>query len=429
MAQASSRGEEMVRSVSAGALAESAPARPRTRNLAMLFFVALSLLVSMSISQEQTPEIGSWSYWLLVIPAGLLPLADAGALFKTLLGRARLLLLFGVIAGAWHLLRGDTRAVLQLGLIVWVLAWVSTDRAHLKVQDLLVVYLTLVAIGVGIWMLTDLNKWGPIPGTTVDDYGVWRVSFFPNIANTAMLSLAVLLVLSRSIATVRAHALVFGIALYFLLFSFVRTTLIALAVYLVLRWWFGRRQRSARLLFWTSLLVGIGINVMIASSVVVIDYLQQFQLVSRLMLRSETGLTPEEIYQQLYRPWLWWQHLTLFATSPSLMGLGVFEFVNLQTEELNVGTTPAGNEALLTRLLASYGLPAFLFMFYLISRLRHAARQHDLWACACFPALMLLIMQWGAIFHPTDALGTIFFLMMVHGSKAFTGARAERFRV
>lgn len=400
--------------------------QPRARNLALLVFVIVSLLVTMSITQEETPEIGSLSYWLFIIAAGLLPLADAGAIIKTLLGRARLLLLFGLMAGAWHMMRGDGRVVLQLGLIIWVLAWVSTDKARLNLDDLLLVYILLVVIGLGVWILTDLNKWGLIPGSTIEEIGIWRVSFFPNIANTGMLSLAISLVLTRSTAMARAHPVVLGIALYFLLFSFVRTALIALTLYLALRWWFGRRHRSARLLFWTSLLVGIGVNLIIASSAVVIDYVQQFPLLARLFLRGETGLTPEEIFQQLYRPWLWWQHLTIFANSPSLMGMGVFEFVDLQTQELNVGSTPGGSESLLTRLLAVYGLPAFLFMFYLISRLRRLARQRDLWACACFPAVMLLIMQWGNIFHPTSALGVIFFLMIVHGSKAFTEGRERK---
>lgn len=395
-------------------------ATPPGRNIAMLVFVIVSLLVSMSISQEQTPEIGSFSYWLLVISAGLLPLADAKAILETLLGRARLLLLLGVTAGTWHLIRGDVRAVLQLGLIVWVLAWVSTDQARLYSKDLLLLYLALVFIGSCMWILTDLNGWGVIPETTVEEYGVWRVSFFPSIANTAMLSLAIVMVLTRSLATARAHPIVLAIALYFLLFSFVRTALIALLLYLALRLWFGQHGNSSRRMFWISLMMAISVNLAIASSVVIVDYLQQFPLLSRLLLRGETELSPEEIFQQLYRPWLWWQHLTLFASSPWLMGLGVFEFFELQTDAINVGSTPAGSEALPTRLLATFGLPAILFILYLIGRLRESARERDGWSCACFPPVVLLLMQWGTIFHPTDAHGVIFFLMVVRGSMAFT---------
>lgn len=398
----------------------STPPPPRTRNLALLAFIGLSLSVSMATTQEETPEIGSPLYWALVIGAALLPLLDVGAIYRTLFGRGLLLLGFALTAGSWHLLTGDLRVVLQLGLMVWVAAWLSSDNARLCVRDLLGVYLASVVVGVALWLLTDLNQWGLVPGTTAEHYGVWRVSYFSNIAMSAMLSLAVTMVLTRTMASARAHSLVLGLALYFLVFSFVRTALIALLLYVALRWWFARQDHpSPRSLFWTALLVGIGINLMIATTNVVLEHLQEFPVISRLFLRGETGLTPEEIREQAYRPWLWMQHLILFETSPFLMGLGVFEFSEVQPEALLVGTTPAGNEALLTRLLATYGLPALLFVLYLISRLRESARQCDLWACACFPPIILLVMQWGNFFHPTDAIGAIFFLMIVHGSKAF----------
>ena len=86
----------------------------------------------------------------------------------------------------------------------------------------------------------------------------------------------------------------------------------------------------------------------------------------------------------------------------------------------------ASTTSLLTRLLAVYGLPALLFVFYLVSRLQRLARERDVWACACFPALLLLIMQWGNIYHPTSAIGGIFFLIIALGWRAFTGTREAK---
>jgi hypothetical protein len=101
------------------------------------------------------------------------------------------------------------------------------------------------------------------------------------------------------------------------------------------------------------------------------------------------------------------------------MGLGAFDFFEMQIEELNVGTTPAGNEAQLTRLLATYGFPSLLYSWYLISRLREIAKNRDVWAVACFPTILLLMMQWGSVFHPSDANGAIFLLIAIHGGQAF----------
>ena len=390
------------------------------RHLGILLLTAVSLMVTMSLNQEDSIEIESLSYWLLVGPAALLPLFDLRRIIKTLFGRAKLLLAFVVLAGTWHLALDDKRAVMQLGLLILVLTWVSTDSAKLNVKDILRLYVLMVIIGVFVYVLTDQNKWGLIPGTTVEEYGIWRISFFPNIAYTAILSLAVLMMMTKNLSTARAHPVVLVVGSYFLLFSFVRTALIAAALYFALLWWFDKYHEPRRM-FWTAVIVAVGANLLIASSVFIVDFLQQFQLISRLFLRGESGLTPEEIYQQLYRPWLWWQHVTLFASSPSLMGWGAFDFFEMQTEELNVGTTPAGNEAILTKLLATYGLPGILFTIYLFVQLRRSAYAGDHWACACFPAIFLLMMQWGSVFHPTDAMFTIFLLMVARGSRGYVG--------
>lgn len=389
------------------------------RNFATLLFVTLSLGVSMSITQEETPEIGSFSYWLLIVPSLLLPLTDVGAVCRALFGRARPILVFGLTAGAWHLMRGDLRAVSQLVLIVWVLGWLSCDRAQLEIRDLIVIYLGLILIGAYIWISTDINKWGMLPNTTVYDGLDWRISFFPNIANSAVLSLAMFLILTHSTTLARKHLPVLLVVAYFLFLSFVRTATIGVALYLFMRWWLERKPRSPRTAFWVALLLGIGINLMVAGSTVIISNLQQFELISRLFLRSETNLSNEEVFAQLYRPWLWMQHILLFWDSPWKMGLGAFEFFEMQIEELNVGTTPAGNEAQLTRLLATYGLPSVLYSWYLIARLREAANNRDDWAVACFPTILLLMMQWGSIFHPSDANGGIFLLIAIQGSHAF----------
>jgi len=388
------------------------------RSGALTLYVAVSLCVAMTISQEDNLEVGSIGYWILIACASLLPLIHIASLTRTLLSRAVPLLLFAGIAGGWQLLNGDIRAAQQLLLIVWMLGWLSADDVHLRVRDLALVYLGLVAFGTVMWIRTDANMWGILPATTVYDLD-WRISFFPNIAVTATLSLAVVFILTRTRALARSHLPVLCVALYFLLFSFVRTTTIALLLYLLMRWWVSMKPRTPRVVFWMAVSIGVGINVVIASSVYLFVYLQQFDLLSRLFLRSEANLTPEEIYAQIYRPWLWAEHIKLFWNSPFLMGLGNFTFFEGNVEELNVGTTPHGNESLPTRLLATYGLSSLLFVYYFLSRLYRLACAGDYWACCCFPAIILLMMQWGSIFHPTDSIGALFVLIAVRGHHAF----------
>jgi hypothetical protein len=147
-----------------------------------------------------------------------------------------------------------------------------------------------------------------------------------------------------------------------------------------------------------------------------------------MFLRGETGLSTFEIYQQIYRPWLWGQHLHQFITSPNLMGWGSVEFNVLKTEDLVSGHEELGDVSLPTRLLAQYGLPGLLFVVFMIARLRVLAKRGDVWGCACFPVVVLGLFQWGSMFHPTDPMFVIYMIIMIHGSAAF-GPMDPRARV
>lgn len=410
-----------------GAPPQATGADKRRANLALLLFVVSSLAVSMSVGQEDEIETGSLLYWLLIGPAALLPFLQLGPLAGNLVGHARWLLVMLVLGGGWHLATGDARAGVQLGLLVWVTAWATSPVARISVAHIAVLYAATVGAGIAVDILTELNPWGLLPGRTADEYGIWRVSLFPNIANTGILSLLLLMLLTRSGRLARSHVLVLALVLYFLVFSFVRTAVIGAVVYLALRWWFGRPGyrpgvAGARMA-WTAGLIAVGINLLIASSVIGLALAQEYPLLSRLLLRGESDLSAEEIFQQLYRPWLWGQHLMLFADSPLLMGHGAAEFQSLQTDELIEGHPGIGSDALPTRLLSAYGLAGLCFTIFMFSLLRRAAARDDRWACAVFPAVVLLMMNWGAVFHPTNAFFALFLLMVAQGSRGVIDGR------
>lgn len=387
-------------------------------NAAFTLFIVLALCVSMSISQYDGVEPGSLTYWMLILPAVVLPASGLKHLPRTLVGPGFPLLALLLTAGLWHLGSGDRAAVLQLGLLVWVTAWVSSDATCLNVRHLVQIYLALVLIGILVSATTDLNGWGLIPGRTIETEGLWRVSFFPNIAYTGMLSLATIMVLTRNGLLASRYRFALLLAGYFLLFSFVRTALIAIIMYALLRWWFDRRPSPARL-YWGALSVGFGINLAVLASPPIFHYLQEVDLISRLFLRGESQLTTEEIYQQLFRPWLWLEHFRQFWESPMLMGWGAFEFEDLKRVALIEGQEQGDTVSLLTRLLAAYGLPGLLFTIYLVSRLRAMANACDTWGAACFASVIFLTLQWGSVFHPTDGLFALFVLMAVRGQAAF----------
>lgn len=391
----------------------------------MIGFVALSLLVTMSIEQLEILERGSFRYWLIVAPAVLLPLLDLRAIVATLFGQASWLVLFLVLAGGWHLFKGDTRAAVQLCLLVLGMAWISTPRALINVQDLTRLYFVLVLLGLVVSFL-GLNRYGIFPGFSAAIYGTWRVSFFPNIAYTAALSLVIVLVLTRTRAGPGQHPIVFATACYFLAFSQVRAAFVAVLIYAVLYFYFCRDEvaRPGRM-FWTALIVALGAPVAVYCSAGVLHALQDNQAVSVLFLRGETGLSRDDILYQLYRPWLWSAHLQLFFASPAWMGWGSPQYYQSVLDAAGPPLATSGSESLPTRLLASYGVSGALFLLYLIRLLRESARADDRWACACFPAVFFLLMNWGSLFHPTDGMFVLLLLILTRGSSGFVTSRPE----
>ncbi|MHB8799679.1 MAG: hypothetical protein ACYDBY_14560 [Thermoanaerobaculia bacterium] len=384
----------------------------------MLVFLCVSLLLAMTIRQEASVVPGSVHYWVIVGSAALLPALSFRRIATRLVGDSWTLLAFLVVAGGWQLARGDARAAVRLALLTWVLAWLSTESATVRARTVGLLFVGLVVVGVVVYARFDLNRWGILPGTSASEYGIWRVSFFPNIAYTGLLSLAAVMILTRDRETARSNRVALAIAAYFLLFCFVRAAFVAAVLYGFLRWWLSRRN-GRRTLVWAPLLTAAGVTLAVAASPVVLERLQDSPFASRLLLRGETTLTREDIYVQLYRPFIWSEHFKIFAASPWMMGWGDFEFDAMKSVALVEGHYELDTVSLPTRLLASYGLPSLLFMGFLIGCLLRNARRGDQWACACFPSVFALMTLWGSSFHPTDAVFSLFLMMVVRGGASF----------
>jgi hypothetical protein len=403
--------------------ASAAERAPTLRHVGILIFIAVSFSVTMTLHQLGTIEPGSSRYWILVATTSLLPLVNLNESINVLFGQAKSLLFLLVLGGGWQVLTGDLRAAMQLLALILTLAWISTDRALIDAKDFVRLYIALVALGVLVKLTTSLNVYGLVPGFSEPEFGIWRVSFFPNIAYTGILSLTILMVLTRTKDVARAHRVILAIAAYFLLTSSVRAALVSAIIYFGLMYWFGRKQNiSSGRLFWTATLVAIGFNVAILFSVGFLYLIQDNAILSALLLRGQSDLSLDQIQYQLYRPWLWSTHLWLFLTSPGLMGWGSTEFAKLVAmlyDDADNLLISAGTESLPTRMMVAYGVVGSFLTVYFFSRLSHAARIGDTWACACFPAVFVLMMNWGTVFHPTDGLFVLLLLMITKGSQGY----------
>lgn len=400
---------------SATATTSNQPAARRRDWLTLLYFI-FALGMVMSVSQEYV-EPNSTRYYLFVTPVVIAALCRPLSLISAAGDKSLLIVIMALVSGAYFLLIGDISAAMQVTLLGLGTIWFCVDKVRFIERDLIRIYIAAVAVGAIVWISTDFNRWGLIPGMTDTAYGIWRVSFFPNIAFTAFLSLFMVLIATRGgFQQTNWRSPVLWLAIYFVIFSFVRTAIICISLYVV-SMWFVARFRGPLGLFFFALGAALGTNAFIAYSAPIFEMLQNIPVVSRLFLRGETQLSDFEIYQQLYRPWLWLEHFKLAWSSPNFMGWGSIPFVQLVQHSIFDATLNTGDSvSLLTRLLAQYGVMGVLYWVFLLVCLYDLASRGDRWGCAVWPVVITAMMQWGSMFHVTDPMALIYTGLVIKGS-------------
>lgn len=390
------------------------------KRAAFILLLVASIGMSMLIGQEDSVVPMSPMYFAIVLPALVIPFLWLPKMVAAAIGKGWSLVAFGVLAGGWQLILGEYRTMLQLALFVWVLLWILALDVRLSTRHYLVLFAAAIAAGIFGYLVLGNNPWGVLPGTTSRDYLVWRLSFFPSVVLTGLFALFAAIVVAENRDAFRVRLSANLAAFYFLIFSFVRTALVSGAIYAPLAAWFAMKRPGWRIMFFVPLAVALGVHGFILLAPHVLVHLQDVDLVARLLLRGRTNLEVADVFEQLSRPWIWQKHIEFFLQSPYLMGLGNFDFFALAVPEPGPDQAYlSGSEALLTRLLATYGLPTLLLFWFFGARLYEHARNNDYLGCAIFPVVIILAMNYGSVLHPTNFLFVLYFLLMIHGRKSF----------
>ena len=385
-----------------------------------IFFIINSIFASMLLHQEDSITPFSYLYFQIALPAIFIPLIWIKEILKYAVKDGWPLLIFLLSAGVWHLMmHGDVRVVLQLFLFNWVLLWCGALDIRLPTIGYLVIFLGAVLVGVFSYLTTDLNVWGLFPRETGSDYPVWRVSFFPNVVLTGIFSLFAALTVAMNRSGFWLRLFFNLLAFYFLVFSFVRTAFVSLAVFVAAVVWFSHRQTRSWVMFAVPFCLAFGIHLLIIAAPSVLVILQDNSLISRLFLRGQTGLDASDIFAQLSRPWIWQQHVRIFLDSSYMMGAGNFDFQRLVGHAIGGEAKAAGSESLLTRLLATYGLPTIMLFYFMMKSLLRLAKSRDAFGCAVFPIVIVIAMSYGSVLHPTNFLFVLYFQLMIHGRNMF----------
>lgn len=398
-------------------------------------------------------------YWMLTVPAVLFPAVRFRQTLDNLLfGRARLVGVFGILATLAMLWRHDYGLIPPVVLIVWVTGWACRNEIRINVRQLCGLTVTFYLTGIVLfflqppnsnysWLMApyqpaeqaqelgvpgkdletfvpdqerkglDLNAWGVLPYQTAPAFGVWRISATPNIATSGLFSLLVLLIVLRrfsfqplKLGTVISSA-------YFAILSFVRAVFLGLGIFLtaiaIMRVVKSPNWRVASVLLMT-----VGVVAVTALSPSILYLLQDWPIVSRMFLRGETGLSAADIYRQAYRPWVWAEHVRLFWESPYLLGQGRDLAESASKSLINAGQARSDSVSFVTRLLATYGIAAFGMIAFIMERCIHHARRDDIWGAAMVAMILFLMMSWGSLFHPTNGIFALAFLILGKGSQA-----------
>ena len=388
----------------------------RVKQAALSLYLINTIVVAMLVGQEESLVLYSPLYFQMVLPTLLVPLLWVREIFQQIRKGGFLLLCFLVIAGGWQIADGQIRVLPQLILLIWALLWISALDIQFKTGHYLWLFLVAIVLGIAFSITLQNNPWGILPETTSAKYTVWRVSFFPSVVQTGLLALFAAIALAenrwRFLARLGTNIIIF----YFLIFSFVRTVFISALIFAPLSYLFYVFRQSTRVLFGGALLICVTVPVAVLIAPYILFYAQDIDLISRLLLRNANDLSLEDITQQLMRAWIWQQHWEIFTQSDYLMGAGNFTFYVPSDPD----TAPTnGSESLLTRLLATYGLPTLFLGLYFISVLWENAKRADYLGCAAFPIVITISLNYGSVLHPSSLLFFLYFNLMIHGRRIF----------
>lgn len=318
-------------------------------------------------------------------------------------------LLFLLTVAVVSILRSDITSILNSILFVLTILSIYLTRVTISLRLLNTLYIMAI-FGAIISFHTGISQWGYLPGQAVlqvseTETVAWRVSLFPFVPESAFLSFLVLIINYQ-----RNHGLfkwgICAVALYFMLFAGMRSTLIALAFFALFNWFSQDSKFKQGFKFslynWGALFLFIlilNLNSLLLGLATTIN--QPF--LNQLIFRTEAGVEDAEALQKtIYRTWIWIKHIEIFQSSP-LVGIGTFDFKEVVTEQLDqLGTS--GSESRLTGMFARYGVVTFLFIFFISALNRIALKNSARFSYFIIFFFLLTMLTYGSFLVPYNLM-------------------------
>jgi hypothetical protein len=273
-------------------------------------------------------------------------------------------------------------------------------------------FIFLIVFGVLVDNFLDINYYGFLASKNFYENESHRLSLYPNIANSGFFAFIFFAMYSVNVGTARKYWWILAICVVIAAISRVRSIEIAMLLYLVSRFVLEKNKKLNPGWILALCVIFSASPLFVTSAYrLIYEFSSNNEFLLHLLFRGTSNLSSEGLDNQVFRPLVWVAHWNFFADSNFLMGVGPNKLSELVEESLPYGDSVG----FLSRLLALYGLPSIFFFLQILLWLVNRVVQRDIWACALFPSIFFLMMNWGSVFHPSNGFALLLLIFLARG--------------
>lgn len=334
-----------------------------------------------------------------------------------------LLVTFLVIVISVSVYRTDSETILTSGYMCLVVGVIYQRRVTISASIVNILFLLSIPVGYYFY-IRGWSYYSVLPSFgNISDLS-WRVSVLPLISSGAFFALIVFFI-NLFYRHAFARAICLPVSAYFLLFSGLRTAIFATILagaYLIARRYGWLRGNFKRIGFFTVVILFFSLSIFSSEQLAQLPILSN-DFIRSLIVREDAAYSAalgDQVFTAAIRGWIIERHWYLIADNP-LLGVGTFEFQELNTGYELFDNMSTGTEAYLTGLFARVGLPAVLLLLAIFVRRRPVADGRDDFARTIKLVLFLAMITYGSFIVPYDF---IFLLMLVAVGNGYVDGRA-----
>ena len=280
-------------------------------------FLFISLSISISMGQEEVLITKSLLYWIL-IAASLIPiLLTMKVIVINIILNNKWILVFAFITFIFNIYREKVDFLISLVFLTVSWAYVLCSKLTLNKNSIAKTFIAIVIFGICIKIYSNTNYYEIFPFIITNNLSEGRVSFAGNIGFAGILSLLVFMLLATESKTTVIVKIAILLALYFIIFSQVRTAWIGLALFFVTkRILIVTKEKSKFIIMLLVLLLTIFSTVLLSLMPQIISFFKFDLFRLNLITQGRSLSDADELARQMYRPLLWAEQINQFYSSP-----------------------------------------------------------------------------------------------------------------